>query len=100
MTGPLTMDKAEHSLTPAVNVGVEALKRLGKVVYEGRKPPAGAYAFFNHNSHALTVLQDCNRILQRLFSGRALLTMLSLEEEKITPRDWPAGTPFPEEVSK
>ena len=95
-----TKDKAEHPLTPAVNVGVEAFKRLSKVVNEGRKPPAGAYAFFIHNSHAMTALQDCNRILQRLFCGRGLLSKLSLEEQKVMPRDWPPGTPFPEEVSK
>jgi hypothetical protein len=93
-------DIAEHPLTPAVNDGIEALKSLGKVVNEGRKPPAGAYAFFNHNSHAMTALQDCNRILRRLFSGRALLTQLSLEEQKAIPRNWPAGTPYPEGVSK
>jgi len=95
-----TKDFAEHPLSSAVNDGVEALKRLNKAVYEGRKPPAGVYAFFSHNSHAMTALQDCNRILQRLFFGRALLTKLSHEEQRLMPQDWPAGTPLPEEVSK
>src|SRR5258708_3016353 len=95
-----TYDIAEHPLTPSVNDGIEALKSLSKVVNEGRKPPAGAYAFFNHNSHAMTALQDCNRILRRLFSGRALLTQLSLEEQKAIPHNWPAGTPYREGVSK
>lgn len=93
-------DKEEHPLTAEVNLSVEALKSLGKAVYEGRKPPAGAYAFFNHNSHAMTAVQDCGRILKRLFAGRALLTKLSLEEERVTPQDWPAGTPYPEEVGR
>src|SRR5215831_2257279 len=95
-----TKDTAEHPLSSAANDGVEALKRLNKTVDEGRKPPAGVYAFFHHNSHAMTALQDCNRILQRLFSGRALLTKLSHEERRLMPQDWPAGTPLPEEVSK
>jgi hypothetical protein len=93
-------DIAEHPLTPAVNKGAEALQKLSTVVNEGRKRPAGVYAFFSHNSHAMTALQDCNRILRRLFSGRALLTQLSFEEQKVIPRDWPGGTPYPEEISK
>src|SRR5258708_6910446 len=93
-------DEAEHPLTADVNRSVEALKELSKTVYEGRKPPAGAYAFFNHNAHAITAVQDCGRILKRLFAGRALLTKLSLEEERVTPQDWPAGTPYPEEVGR
>jgi hypothetical protein len=84
-----------------VERGVVELQRLSKVVYEGRKPPPGTYAFFSHNAHAYTALQDCGRILSRLVSQRTLLTRLSYEERKLTPPDgWEPGKPLPEDVSK
>jgi hypothetical protein len=89
-----------HPLTSEIDHGVSALKLLSKTVFDDLKPPPGAYAFFNHSAHALSALQDCDRILRRLFSGRATLTELSYEEDRLRPRDWPAGKPYPEEVSK
>jgi hypothetical protein len=32
--------------------------------------------------------------------GRAELTQLAYEEDKVRPRDWPAGVPFPEEAQR
>ena len=98
------MSKASHSFRDTfasrVDSGVDALKRLNQVVYEGRKPPSGAYAFFHHNSHAITALRDCGRILKRLFSGSSLLIKLSNQQDKIMPRGWPAGKPFPKDVRR
>ena len=76
------------------------LKLLSKTVLEGVRPPSGAYAFFNHNAHALSTLQDCNRILHRLFDGRTILTSLAHESEQVRPKNWPAGTPYPPEVNE
>ena len=90
----------KKTIASEIERGVEILGRLTKVVYEGRKPPSGAYAFFNHSSHAVTALRDCGRIFDRLFSGRSLLTRLAYQKDKLMPRDWPPGEPFPEEVRK
>jgi hypothetical protein len=93
-------DASTHPLAPQVSRAVDALKQLSKTVYEGRKPPSGAYAFFSHNAHAMSALQDCGRILTRLFSGRASLTELAHQEQRIRPKEWPAGVPYPEEVGR
>lgn len=43
----------------------QAVKALSSCVLDGLKPPSGAYAFFNHNAHVLSALQDCRRIYER-----------------------------------
>lgn len=78
----------------------ENLQTLSKTVLEGLKPPSGAYAFFNHNAHALSLLQDCKQIVDRLYAGRIRLTDLYREQNSIMPKDWPAGVPYPENVQK
>jgi len=76
------------------------IKQLSKTVLEGLKLPAGAYAFFNHNAHALSRLEDCRKILDRLYSQRYLLVELAVKRNQIEPKDWPAGTPYPDNVQK
>jgi hypothetical protein len=83
-----------------IDRGYQALQKLSKTVLEGRKPPAGAYAFFNYDAHALTALRDCGRIFRRLREGRALLSRLAVEQEQIMPENWPAGVPYPEPVQE
>lgn len=76
------------------------IKELNKVVLEGLRPPAGPYAFFNHNSHALHRLEDCRKILNRLYRQRYLLVELAVKRDRIEPKDWPAGTPYPDNVQQ
>lgn len=45
-------------------------------------------------------LQDCQRVLKRLFAGRAKLTELAKQQNAVMPKDWPAGKPCPKEVQK
>ena len=80
--------------------GNDALAELGKTVFQKCNPPSGAYAFFNHNAHAMTALQDCGRIMARLRVGRSRLTRLAHEEERLMPRDVPPGSGFPPEVQE
>lgn len=76
----------------------KSLKELSKTVLDGLKPPAGTYAFFSHNAHCLVRVRDCGRILQRLCGQRVSLTKLAYLEMKLTPKNWPAGAPFPEQL--
>ncbi len=78
----------------------DSLQSLSKMVLDGLKPPSGAYAFFNHNAHALSQLQDCKKIVDRMYAGRIKLTDLSREQNSLMPKDWPAGVPYPENVQK
>ena len=75
-----------------------ALRALSRTVLEKRQPPSGAYGFFHHSSHSIARLTDCGLILQRMVNTRRLLTQLAYEKNRVMPRDWPAGTPFPEEM--
>ena len=74
------------SATDPIKVEIEraeaALRLLGKTVLEELKPPAGAYAFFYYNGHALASLKDCTNIFRRLHRGRAKLTWLHAAVEK------------------
>jgi hypothetical protein len=85
-----------ESLQDVIRRAEQAIKALSSCVLDGLKP--GAYAFFNHNAHVLSALQDCWRIYDRLCSGREQLTDLANQEHRLTPNDWPAGTTYPEEV--
>lgn len=76
------------------------IHELSDIVLKGLKPPAGAYAFFNHNSHMLSRLIDCRKILNRLFNQRYILTELSIRLFQIEPKNWPAGVPYPKNVQK
>ena len=67
----------------------DSLQSLSKMVLDGLKPPSGAYAFFNHNAHALSQLQDCKKIVDRMYAGRIKLTDLSREQNSLMPKDWP-----------
>jgi hypothetical protein len=76
------------------------LRELSKTLFDGIKPTPGPYGFFHHNAHSIERLQDCHRIVKRLFSGRAKLTKLANRLKKIMPMNWPAGIPYPEKVQK
>ena len=45
------------------------LHALSKTILDGLKPPAGPYGFFHHSAHFVERLQDCQRIVRRLFAG-------------------------------
>lgn len=76
------------------------LRQLSKLIFEGIKPAPGAYSFFHHNSHSIERLQDCHRILNRLFTGREKLTKLAYLHKKIMPSNPLPGVPFPKRVQK
>lgn len=76
------------------------LHSLSKTILDGLKPPAGPYGFFHHSAHSLERLQNCQRIVKRLFAGRVKLTELAKQQNTVMPKDWPAGKPYPEEVQK
>ncbi len=76
------------------------LTAISKLVHEQTKPRPGAYGFFNHTSQCLERLGDVGRVLNRLYDGRERLTQLAIDERHLTPRDWPTGTPYPENVQK
>lgn len=88
----------DESLQDVITRAEQAVKALSSCVFDGLKPPSGAYAFFNHNAHVLSALQDCRRIYERLCSGREQLTDLAHQENHLMLKDLPAGTPYPEEV--
>lgn len=73
-----------------------ALALLSKTVLDGAKPPPGPYAFFHHNAHAMARIDDCCRIVERLFNEVHELVRLALERDRVEPPDWPAGVPYPE----
>lgn len=76
------------------------LRELGKLIFDGTKPPPGPYGFFHHNAHSLERLQDCHRIIKRLFIGREKLTKLANLQKKIMPSNLSRGVPFPKRVQK
>jgi hypothetical protein len=71
---------------------------LSKTVLEGLKPPAGAYAFFSNNAHALSRLEDCMMIFTRLKNGRAKLNELSHKLRQAGFHNSPPGVQYPAEV--
>lgn len=88
------------SITSIKERAEKSLHELSKTVLEGLKPPAGPYGFFHHSAHSLERLQDCHRIIKRLFSGRARITELAHQQNAAIPKEWPAGVPYPEEAQK
>jgi len=81
------------------NLSAEAktnLDLLSKTVLEGLNPPAGAYAFFNHISHALSRIKDIGMITDRLYEEINALIRLSIEEQRIQPNTLKPGEPYPE----
>lgn len=91
---------SKEELDGLVNQAEKNLKELSNIVLKGLKPPAGAYAFFNHNAHALSRLSDCRKILQRLYRQKYALVELAVKIAQIEPKDWPAGTPYPKDVQQ
>ena len=87
-------DPIEHLFRRAL----EALRLLGKTVHDGRRPPAGVYAFFHYNGHATSALQDCKRIIQRLRTGRRRLNELSYEENPLRREGLSHQEPLSEEL--
>ena len=76
----------------------ESIHQLSKTVLDGLKPPSGAYAFFNNTSYALSRVGDIKKIIHRMFNEVWALAFLSLKEQRATPKNWPAGVPYPEKV--
>lgn len=76
---------------------VAELQALSKTVDARRSSTAGPYAFFAHNAHALEGLEDIDRILTRLFHGRAKLTQLSHDEDALQAQ-LGRTNPIPEEI--
>jgi hypothetical protein len=85
----------EDALKVLADYTEKELEALSRVVLEGRKPPAGAYAFFHHSGHALARLKDCRLILRRLYRERRLLTALAWRHRSVRLRgelvDQPSG---------
>lgn len=69
------------------------IKVLSDTIYKGKKPLPGPYAFFHHSAHSIERLNDCYRILKRLFSNRKKLTILHQKELAILSQ-WPKGEPY------
>jgi len=78
----------------------EEVGELSSTVLRGLNPPAGAYAFFNHNAQLLTRLRDCHAIVRRLYSNRKRLTALANEQRRRRVDEWPSGIPYPEDIQK
>lgn len=89
-----------ETITSIKDKAEKNLHALSKTILDGLKPPAGPYGFFHHSAHSLERLQDCHRIIKRLFAGRGRITELARQQNVIMPKDWPAGKPYPEEVQK
>lgn len=77
-----------------------ALAALSKTVLDGLSPPAGAYAFFNHNGYAISRVEDCKLILYRLCRGRVLLSHFAKMADAAKPAGHPAGERFPDEMQQ
>ena len=95
---PIRHSISKERLDELVDEAKSNLQRLSKIVMDGLHPPAGAYAFFNHNVHAMSRVEDCKRILDRMYKQIHALVYLALEGRKY--RSWPAGTPYPEAAQK
>lgn len=87
-------------LSQIADEATKALGELSKTVSEGLKPPAGAYAFFNTSSHALTRVGDCKEILRRLCRQKVQLIDNRNVEHRLMPEDWPPNTPYPKDVQE
>jgi hypothetical protein len=98
MQAPIPYSIKKESLETLVKKSEESLQRLSKTVLDGLKPPSGAYAFFNHTSHALSRVRDIEKIIQRMFDEVRSLAMLSIEENRTLPKESLAGTQYPESV--
>lgn len=73
---------------------------MGRRMLDALKPPSGPYALFHHQIHTLERLRDVRTIVQRMTENRMLLTEAHTEVRKAMPREWPAGVPYPPEVSR
>lgn len=62
-------------------------------------PPAGPYALFHHLLHAHERVEDVRLIYSRLAVNRRRLTAVNSELQRVRPREWPGGTPYPQDVS-
>lgn len=86
---------SEDELNALADRARDELQALSKLVLEGRRPPAGAYAFFHHSGHALARLKDCQLILKRLFRQRRLLTALAWQHRPLRDREQAERNPGP-----
>jgi len=75
------------------------LKKLSKIILEGRRPPPGPYAVFYEISNTLEKLWSCRMLVERLFEASDTTLKLMEREAAIMPKNWPAGVPFSEDVS-
>lgn len=89
-----------EKLTTVKESAERQLHDLCKFILEELKPPAGPYALFNHQAHAIERLRDVYRTLRRLYEGRARLTEIEYEEDKIMPKSRPADKSFPQDMHR
>lgn len=91
--------RREH-LDELVNNCEASINILCKTVQEGTKPPAGAYAFFNHISHAHSRIQDIGKIIERIFNEVRSLVYLSMQEQKALSGQKSKHKKYPEQAKQ
>ncbi len=91
---------SQEELGKLFNQAEENLRELSKVILEGKKPPAGPYAFFHHSSYSLERLQNCKLIAERLFNQRNELSELGKIESSYLIENCRSQKPFSSEAKK
>jgi len=100
MLMPIPYLITKEDLEALIKKSEDNIQLLSKTVLDGLKPPAGAYVFFNHTSHALSRIKDIEKIIHRMLNEVRTLAILSIEEQRLMPKNWPAGIPFPNNVQE
>ena len=77
----------------------ETLQALGRKTLALVQPPPAPYAVFHHHSHAVQRLWQVQLVLERLFTGRALLTELADRELELERREGPPRNPVSDEYA-
>jgi hypothetical protein len=83
-----------------VDDAVEQLKELSRTVRELTSPPPGPYLLFHSLTGALVKTREIGIILERLYNNRLELLKSDYIEHEARPKNWPAGTPYPQEFQE
>jgi hypothetical protein len=93
--------EVDSSHTSELRAAAEGhLQSLSKALFEGRKPPPGAYAIFYEIGNTLEKLETCYLLTERLFEQAARADQALKAEVASRPRDRTAAAPGSDDVQK
>jgi len=91
---------SDEEIEKTLEAAATYLMREQQPILDALKPTAGPYALFYHLGDAGARAQEVRIIVRRLLAGRERLSALNEEIDARTPKDWPGGVPYPEDVSR